>query len=207
MTIYDLPLDTQPDECDPIRTARWLADGSGRDVFCYWNRPALDEPVLQALRGEDRSKYVRIAFPLSYDPGAQATYADWLQSGAQVRQSHRLPPGALMLTDQGALMTTRSHSGFTWARTEDPGTLSALRILAQTLWQQAEPLAQPQVVLSEAEQQILAALLQGLTDQAIARRLNTSDRTVRRMVAQLMERLGAQSRFEAGVRVVERRWI
>ncbi|MDP9611903.1 MULTISPECIES: LuxR C-terminal-related transcriptional regulator [Streptomyces] len=46
-----------------------------------------------------------------------------------------------------------------------------------------------------------------LTDSAVARQLGMSDRTVRRVVAQLMERLGAQSRFEAGVRAVERGWI
>ncbi|MFB7501969.1 helix-turn-helix transcriptional regulator [Streptomyces broussonetiae] len=207
MTIYDLPLTSQPDECDPVRTARWLADGSARDVFCYWNRPLLDDPVLRALGAEGRNKYLRIAFPQSCAPRALSAYTDWQHSGAQVRQSHRLPPGALILTARGALLTTRSHAGLTWARTEDPGTLAALRTLAQMLWQQAEPLAQRQVVPSESEQQILITLLQGLTDQAIARRLNTSDRTVRRMVAQLMERLGAQSRFEAGVRAVERRWI
>ncbi|MBW1598593.1 response regulator transcription factor [Streptomyces sp. JJ38] len=50
-------------------------------------------------------------------------------------------------------------------------------------------------------------LVRGLTDRAVARRLGLSERTVRRMVAHLMDRLGAASRFEAGARAVERGWL
>ena len=43
----------------------------------------------------------------------------------------------------------------------------------------------------------------GLTDDAIGRRLGLSDRSVRRIVSQLMLRLGADSRFQAGVHAVQ----
>jgi hypothetical protein len=50
-------------------------------------------------------------------------------------------------------------------------------------------------------------LLSGFTDEAIARQLGTSHRTVQRRVAALMADLGAQTRFQVGVRaaVGERR--
>lgn len=47
----------------------------------------------------------------------------------------------------------------------------------------------------------------GLTDEVAARRLGISLRTARRMMARIMERLGAHSRFEAGLRAKERRWL
>ncbi|MGW4381014.1 response regulator transcription factor [Kitasatospora sp. NPDC004531] len=61
--------------------------------------------------------------------------------------------------------------------------------------------------LSPMERQLLVLLAQGLTDAAAAKRLSVSVRTERRMVAELMHRLGASSRFDAGVRAARRRWI
>ncbi|GAA2740295.1 LuxR C-terminal-related transcriptional regulator [Kitasatospora cinereorecta] len=57
------------------------------------------------------------------------------------------------------------------------------------------------------ERKLLALLAQGLTDAAVAKRLSVSVRTERRMVAELMHRLGASGRFEAGVKAARRRWI
>ncbi|WP_439654225.1 LuxR C-terminal-related transcriptional regulator [Streptacidiphilus anmyonensis] len=54
---------------------------------------------------------------------------------------------------------------------------------------------------------MLRLLAQGLTDATVAKRLNVSLRTERRMVADLMRRLGASGRFEAGVKAARRRWI
>ena len=44
-------------------------------------------------------------------------------------------------------------------------------------------------------------------DEQIARALGMSVRTVRRRVADLMDELGADSRFQAGVEAVRRGWI
>jgi len=46
-----------------------------------------------------------------------------------------------------------------------------------------------------------------VTDEAAARRLGVSLRTVRRWASHLADRLGARSRFQAGVRARERGWI
>ncbi|MEO3975625.1 LuxR C-terminal-related transcriptional regulator [Streptomyces sp. CAU 1734] len=50
------------------------------------------------------------------------------------------------------------------------------------------------------EREILALLAAGAKDEAIARRLGCSERTLRRLLAALVSRLGAESRFAAGVR-------
>ena len=66
-----------------------------------------------------------------------------------------------------------------------------------------EPAAAPSAV----ERRLLGLLAEGLTDVTIARRLNVSLRTERRMVAGLMRRLGASGRFDTGVKAVRCRWI
>ncbi|GGW74237.1 hypothetical protein GCM10010503_59660 [Streptomyces lucensis JCM 4490] len=53
--------------------------------------------------------------------------------------------------------------------------------------------------LSAQEREVLALLATGAKDETIARRLACSDRTLRRLMNQIMEKLGASSRFEAGV--------
>ncbi|MEV4454832.1 LuxR C-terminal-related transcriptional regulator [Microbispora sp. NPDC049633] len=57
------------------------------------------------------------------------------------------------------------------------------------------------------ERQLLKLLAEGLTDEGAARQLGLSQRTVRRMMAGIMERLGARSRFEAGLQAAKRGWL
>ncbi|MEU0335509.1 LuxR C-terminal-related transcriptional regulator [Streptomyces sp. NPDC006193] len=53
--------------------------------------------------------------------------------------------------------------------------------------------------LSAQEREVLTLMATGAKDETIARRLACSDRTLRRLMNQIMEKLGASSRFEAGV--------
>jgi DNA-binding NarL/FixJ family response regulator len=57
-----------------------------------------------------------------------------------------------------------------------------------------------------AEREILAMLSLALKDEALARQLGVSVRTVRRLVSQL-HRLQSTSRFQAGVRAHALGWI
>ncbi|MGW2374540.1 response regulator transcription factor [Kitasatospora sp. NPDC001683] len=61
--------------------------------------------------------------------------------------------------------------------------------------------------LSAQEARAIRLLADGLTDEAVAKRLGVSHRTARRLATELMERLGARSRFEAGVRAVQQGWL
>ncbi|CAM5486695.1 hypothetical protein SGRIM128S_07476 [Streptomyces griseomycini] len=54
------------------------------------------------------------------------------------------------------------------------------------------------------EKEILRLMSQGLTDDAVRKKLGVGLRTARRMIADLMERLDARSRFEAGANAVDR---
>lgn len=55
------------------------------------------------------------------------------------------------------------------------------------------------LVLSDEEHRLLAELLTGRSDQRVAFYLDTSDRTVRRRVSDLMRRFGVPNRFTLGV--------
>jgi len=61
--------------------------------------------------------------------------------------------------------------------------------------------------LSRTDRLLLRLLADGLTDEAAAKRLGISARTVRRTMVNLMDRLAAESRFEAGVEAARRGWI
>ena len=54
---------------------------------------------------------------------------------------------------------------------------------------------------------LLGQLAGGAKDEQIARALGLSVRTVRRRVADLLDELGADSRFQAGVEAVRRGWM
>lgn len=89
------------------------------------------------------------------------------------------------------------------------GLLQALTGLFETLWTLGVPIsvATPAVQLSEKDRRIVTLMAAGLTDEAIARRLNLSRRTVVRRIAALLDRLGATTRFQAGVQAANRGWL
>lgn len=93
--------------------------------------------------------------------------------------------------------------------------LEALVTLFGALWERAVPLhapAQAPVVadggagagLDGCDRRVLALLTAGCKDEAIARQLGMSPRTVRRRVRSLMQRLGASTRFQAGMQAARR---
>ncbi len=60
---------------------------------------------------------------------------------------------------------------------------------------------------SDQERMLLQLLSLGAKDEAAARHLGVSVRTVRRMIADLMRRMDARSRFQAGILAAERGWL
>lgn len=68
---------------------------------------------------------------------------------------------------------------------------------------QVDPGSEP----SAEELEILRLLAQGLTDEAIASRLGLPNRTYSRRLVMLWSKLGARSRFQAGVLACRRGWL
>ncbi|MFG1709531.1 LuxR C-terminal-related transcriptional regulator [Nonomuraea sp. M3C6] len=86
--------------------------------------------------------------------------------------------------------------------------LDALVTLFEVLWRSALPLparsAGDQADLPDPE--LFTLLAAGLKDEAVARQLGVSLRTVHRRVSELMDRLGARTRFQAGLLAARRGW-
>lgn len=76
--------------------------------------------------------------------------------------------------------------------------LSAFASLAR------EPARAPSTALTEREEQVLASIAQGLTNQEIARELHISLSTVKTHIASLMDKLDARNRVELALWVHER---
>jgi DNA-binding CsgD family transcriptional regulator len=96
----------------------------------------------------------------------------------------------------------------------EPGLVAGFIRLFAAAWESAadvpwgdEPVAEADHQISEQDRQVLMLLARGRTDESAARQLGISVRQLRRRVARLMERLGATSRFEAGVEAARRGWI
>lgn len=140
-------------------------------------------------------------------------YANWLAGlGGQVRTVPTLPTRMIITDRSTAVIPVSSDDTAAGAVVlTGHGTLTALCALFDSVWADAQPLgeAAPKDIrgLSPQEATTIGLLAQGHTDEAIAKRLGVSQRTARRIATDLMERLGARSRFEAGVRTVQHGWL
>lgn len=122
------------------------------------------------------------------------------------------PPVKLIIADDERALVALDP-----AETPDPvsllvqpsGLLNALVSVFEVLWRLAAPLSPEQSaeVLDDGDRMVLTLMAAGATDDAIARRLNLSRRSVVRRTSALLERLGAATRFQAGVQAARRGWL
>ena len=91
----------------------------------------------------------------------------------------------------------------------EPLVVATLAALFEQLWREAHPVADhpPNRAGGGREQAVLRLLRTGASDAAAARLIGVSIRTYHRNVADLMARLGATTRFQAGALAVERGWF
>nr|AGZ94386.1 erythropoiesis-stimulating protein [Streptomyces sp. 31A4] len=144
---------------------------------------------------------------------ATTEYVRWLAGlGGEIRTIPTLPIRMLVVDRSVALLPkdpNNSRAGAVIVRA--PGVLAALVHLFEAVWQQAQPLDGVQPCPPDEptaqELELLKLLELGSTDEVAARKLGVSLRTVRRMMADIMGRLGARSRFEAGVLATRAGWI
>lgn len=140
-------------------------------------------------------------------------HAEWLaRHGGQVRTVPTLPTRMIIIDRSSAVIPVRSDDTAAGAVIlTGQGTVTALCALFDSTWAAGRTLGEAPVRdahgLSPQEQAALSLLAEGHTDDAIARRLGVSPRTARRVTTELIERLGARSRFQAGVRAAQLGWL
>lgn len=197
-----------------------LVAGATVEVLSLVPGGAVPAEALDAAKAADtitlrRGVKCRIVYQdaIRNDPPTLA-YGLWLaENGAEVRTTPILPQ-RLLLADRRAALVPLDPTD-PWAgrvHTTNPGLIDQLVALFEQVWGTAAPLAEPRPVdlatgLTTVERSLLQLLASGVTDEAAAKRLGISTRTVRRIMADLMDRLGAGSRFEAGIKAAQRGWL
>nr|WP_239062509.1 transcriptional regulator TrmB [Streptomyces sp. SID13031] len=83
--------------------------------------------------------------------------------------------------------------------------LDALLEMFKLLWDQAVPVVPAR--MDPLDARLMTLLAAGFKDDAIARQLALSSRTVGRRVAELMETLGSRTRFQAGIHAHRRQLL
>jgi DNA-binding CsgD family transcriptional regulator len=123
----------------------------------------------------------------------------WAEAGEQQRLS-LVPPTDFVVFDQDAVVAVAEWGdpAADYVLIRDPMLVAAFTALFDRSFSRALPMA-PEGGPDSAERQLMQLLGLGLKDESIARYLGCSLRTVRRRVAQLMERHGVQTRFQLGV--------
>lgn len=144
---------------------------------------------------------------------ATINYARWLtEQGGQVRTAATLPLRMIVVDRETAVVPLDPRDPRAGAAVlRGSGAVAAMCALFDQIWTGATPLGtvkpRDELGLTDQERTLLQILAQGDTDDTAARKLGISDRTVRRLIAHLMELLGARSRFQAGCRAAEYGWI
>jgi sugar-specific transcriptional regulator TrmB len=133
------------------------------------------------------------------------------EHGADIRIADTLPH-RLVIVDRTVSflpLDPRRPGGALVVR--EPAITANLVMLFESLWAGAhtleEAVAAAAPAASELDRSVLMLMSSGVKDEAAARQLGISDRTYRRHVADILLRLGASSRFQAGVEAVRRGWL
>ncbi|MEV4808419.1 LuxR C-terminal-related transcriptional regulator [Micromonospora avicenniae] len=161
-----------------------------------------------------RGIQLRCIYQESYrnDP-ALVTYARWLTGlGGRLRTTSTIPLLAVVYDREVALLPLDpANTRLGAVEIRSPGVVAAVLALFEQLWAGAVPFGESAPVdangLDPQTRQLLELLAVGHTDDMASRKLGVSLRTVRRMAADLMDRLDARSRFQAGLEAGRRGWI
>ncbi|MFJ1757438.1 LuxR C-terminal-related transcriptional regulator [Kitasatospora sp. NPDC088134] len=196
-----------------------LASDATAEVLSFAPGGPQPAPVMEASRVLDqetleRGVRMRTVYQDSVrnDP-ATVQYARWLHGlGGAVRTAPTLPLRMIVVDNATAIVPIDPEDPRKGAvLLQSPGVVAALRALFDQVWEHARPLGEsPQRDprgLTGQERELLRLLADGLTDERAAQRLGVSLRTVRRMMADLMVRMDARSRFQAGIQCAALGWL
>jgi DNA-binding CsgD family transcriptional regulator len=133
-------------------------------------------------------------------------YASWLIARGVVPRIVGYVPSRAVIVDGGAAVALDPVRGARIIRRAF--AVEPLHQAAEELWNRGAEVSRPDAGRAEAPQSrneiVLRLLAKGLTDDAVARRIGVSVRTVRNDVASAMSVLDARSRFQAGVLAAQR---
>ncbi|MFE7456462.1 helix-turn-helix domain-containing protein [Streptomyces sp. NPDC057554] len=196
-----------------------LSYGAESSIEVFAPRGAQPLAALKAARPLDqgaveRGVQVRYIYldSIRNDPPT-LNYARWLQDiGGEVRVLPQLPLRMIIYDRRAAIVPIDPEASLLGVMVlQGAGVVTALVSLFQQIWEQSQPIGEAREAtpdgLTPQEQAVLDLLFDGHTDDVVARKLGVSVRTGRRITADLLARLGARSRFQAGALAMERGWL
>jgi predicted transcriptional regulator/DNA-binding CsgD family transcriptional regulator len=173
--------------------------------------PNLDERRLLAANA--------VTYRVVYDqesvaiPGRLANIWEGIRSGERARVAGSLPVKLVMCDDTMAIACSPAEYQNAIAYLIRPSSLlEVTSALFEAVWERAVPLNRTEpkhgeVQLDERDRQLIGLLASGATDAVIARTFGLSTRTVQRNIHELMQKVGARTRFQAGMEAVSRGWL
>ncbi|MFF6789048.1 LuxR C-terminal-related transcriptional regulator [Streptomyces filamentosus] len=182
---------------------------------------SLVQEVAERVLSRDRRQIengVRVRAVYSRHAASHPEVAEMLtrrvEVGVEVRLSPHVPMTMIIADRQFAMVPIRPENAAEGAiLVRGPALVASYLGLYEHCWHMAAPFGHDVGAdrggdgLSEQQRAALRMLADGMKDEKIARTLGVSLRTVSRMLSELMQELGAQSRFEAGVRAVRLGWL
>ncbi|HEY8457141.1 MAG TPA: LuxR C-terminal-related transcriptional regulator [Actinopolymorphaceae bacterium] len=204
-----------------------LLDTATTTVVCFLTEAvraiALAVSTTAVEKAIERGVSLRVVYSQGVlDDRAIHDHVAWLvASGVSARCAPSVPPAMLVVDRNVALVPAASPLSTAFVVNNRALTV-ALAALFDHVWDGSFALhpdlsgkasRRPTVPRAASwsptrdERDVLRLLSKGMTDEEVAQQLGVSVRTVRRMMSNLMSRLHARSRFEAGVRAAEHGWL
>jgi len=186
--------------------------GTARAEVLMFDKPPYVGPLENPFEVEALERGVSwrgIYAPEGLSPDRMEQVRRWERSGEKARMHPQIPVKLVIVDREVALMQMKAGD----YRSEDMAILirpcallDALILLFDGFWRRAIPLSRshpppadggPQ--LSEEDEDLLRLLAAGFKDEAIARQLGITSRTVSRRLADVMREFGVSTRFQLGL--------
>ncbi|MFF4361610.1 LuxR C-terminal-related transcriptional regulator [Streptomyces sp. NPDC001604] len=163
-----------------------------------------------------RGARVRTVYPSRFAnvPYVQQHLQDLIALGSEVRLSPTVPLHIIVADGRIAVLPIdpdEPQKGVILAR--GAALVRSYAALYEYCWHAASPVTTdhgvepPTHAATEQQQTVVRLMATGIKDEQIARHLGISLRTLSRVTSEVMQQLGAESRFQAGVRALELGWL
>lgn len=187
---------------------RWrsMQEGARHDVLLFDKAPH----IMRADPGVElpllaRGVRMRVVYEANAvrAPGRLAELREFIEAGEEARVLPELPCKLAVVDDRWAMLPVSNGAELRGALFVRPSSLlDALVAMFEVYWHRAPRVPDaddPGRAAGDRRSELLTLLSAGLTDDSIARHLGVSPRTVQRWVHELMDMLGARTRFQAGI--------
>lgn len=187
-----------------------------RDEVCVLDQPPYVTPLGQHVALEDETRERDVQWRVVYDrsavdiPGRVTEIIELVAAGERARVTPTLPFKLAVIDLHAAVLPVVNGDVVDKVLLIRPSALlDVLRSTFELYWDKGIPFSPGGIYAAAADvdPNLLGLLAAGLTDESIARQLGLAPRTVQRRVRQLMDRCGAQTRFQAGVQAMRRGWL